>query len=142
MSAAHPQGLAASETESAGEDRLFRLLDEWENLLRLLGGGDDNLEHLDALLNRREELGHAVAECVEGLRARWPEAHPHRLWLRAELATRSARISTMEDRLGGQLGEELGGLRARLNGLDHTRRTLVGYGRRPRPEPRRLDTER
>ncbi len=133
---------AVVQDDSAAEAGLFRLLDEWESLVRLLNRDTDSLDHLDALLERRDTLVRQVSANLQVLRERWPEDHPRRSWLRGELELRQARILELEQRLALLLGEELAGLRLRLGGLDHTRRTLVGYGRRPKLSPRHVDTER
>lgn len=124
------------------EARLFALLDEWENLLRLLDHDPESLDHLDALIGKREQLGSAVSGLIADLRGHWPEDHPRRLWLRQELERRRLRIQEREERLERLLGQDLQDLRSRLGALDHTRRTLAGYGRRPIPSPRHLDTNR
>jgi hypothetical protein len=123
------------------EECLFGLLDEWENLLRLLDHDPESLDHLDALIERREVLGRQVEALIAQLRGRWPGDHPRRLWLRGELERRRLRIREREQRLATLLGQDLSELRERLGGLDHTRRTLAGYGRRLRRSPRLLDTD-
>lgn len=128
--------------ESSTGEELFRLLDEWESLVRLLDRDADSLDHLDALLERRDMLVLQVATSMQVLKERWPEDHPRRRWLRGELELRQARILEHEQHLALLLGQELAGLRQRLGGLDHTRRTLVGYGRRPKLSPRHVDTQR